>query len=113
MVFESRPDAAPQIASLAIRTGNAVLLKGGREAAHSNQALVEIIRDVLTTHGIPDAVQLISTRDQVSELLEMDDLISLVIPRGSNEMGRNIQERTRIPVLGHPDGICPVHLEEF
>ncbi len=111
MIFESRPDAAPQIASLAIRTGNAVLLKGGREAAQSNAALVEAIQEVLAKHDVADAVQLISTRDQVSELLDMDDLISLVIPRGSNEMVRSIQERTRIAVLGHADGICHIYID--
>jgi glutamate-5-semialdehyde dehydrogenase len=111
MIFESRPDAAPQIASLAIRTGNAVLLKGGREATHSNSVLVDIIRDVLARYDVADAVQLISSREQVSELLEMDDLVSLVIPRGSNEMVRSIQERTRIPVLGHADGICHVYID--
>jgi glutamate-5-semialdehyde dehydrogenase len=112
MIFESRPDAVPQIASLAIRTGNAVLLKGGREAAHSNRALVDIIREALAAHGVEDAVQLISSREQVSELLQMDDLISLVIPRGSNELVRSIQERTRIPVLGHADGICHVFVDK-
>ncbi len=111
MIFESRPDAAPQIASLAIRTGNAVLLKGGREAMNSNATLVEIIQNVLAKYNLADAVQLVSTREQVSELLEMDDLISLVIPRGSNEMVRSIQERTRIPVLGHADGICHVYID--
>ena len=111
MIFESRPDAAPQIASLAIRTGNAVLLKGGREATHSNAALVNVIQEVLSKHDVADAVQLVSTREQVSELLEMDDLISLVIPRGSNEMVRNIQENTRIPVLGHADGVCHVYID--
>ncbi len=112
MIFESRPDAVPQIASLAIRTGNAVLLKGGREAANSNRSLVDIIRNVLADYGVADAVQLVSTRDQVSELLEMDDLVSLVIPRGSNEMVRSIQQRTKIPVLGHADGICHVYIDE-
>ncbi len=111
MIFESRPDAAPQIASLAIRTGNAVLLKGGREAAHTNSALAGVIRNVLAGHGVEDAVQIVATREEVSELLEMDDLISLVIPRGSNEMVRSIQERTRIPVLGHADGICHVYID--
>ena len=112
-IFESRPDVVPQIASLAIRSGNAVLLKGGHEAAHTNAALGEIIRSVLATHGIADAVQLVSTREEIAELLDMDDLISLVIPRGSNEMVRSIQERTRIPVLGHADGICHVFIDEF
>src|SRR5262249_52956984 len=112
MIFESRPDAGPQIASLALRTGNAVLLKGGREAANSNRGLVEIIRDALTTPGAADAVQLVSTREQVCELLAMDGRISLVIPRGSNEMVRSIRERTKIPVLGHADGICHVYIDE-
>ena len=112
MIFESRPDAAPQIASLAIRTGNAVLLKGGREAAQTNAALVEVIRGVLKGFGVEDAVQMVATREEVAELLAMDDLISLVIPRGSNEMVRSIQERTKIPVLGHADGICHVYIDE-
>jgi glutamate-5-semialdehyde dehydrogenase len=113
MIFESRPDAAPQIASLAIRTGNAVLLKGGREAAKTNAALVEIIRGVLEKHGVADAVQLVPTREEIAEFLKMDDLINLVIPRGSNEMVRTIQQSTKIPVLGHADGVCHVYIDEF
>jgi glutamate-5-semialdehyde dehydrogenase len=113
MIYESRPDAGPQIASLAIRTGNAVLLKGGREAANTNAAIGEIIRKVLSKHGVEDAVQLISTREEIAELLKMDDLISLVIPRGSNEMVRSIQQSTKIPVLGHADGVCHVYIDEF
>ena len=113
MIYESRPDAGPQIASLAIRTGNAVLLKGGREAAHTNAAIGEVIRDVLDKYGLRDAVQLVSTREEIAELLKMDDLINLVIPRGSNEMVRSIQHSTRIPVLGHADGVCHVYIDEF
>jgi glutamate-5-semialdehyde dehydrogenase len=113
MIYESRPDAGPQIAALAIRSGNAVLLKGGREAAHSNVAIGEIIRAVLEKHGVRDAVQLVSTREEIAELLKMDDLINLVIPRGSNDMVRSIQRSTRIPVLGHADGICHVYIDEF
>jgi glutamate-5-semialdehyde dehydrogenase len=113
MIYEARPDAGPQIAALAIRTGNAVLLKGGREAAHTNSAIGEVIRGVLEKHGLRDAVQLISTREQIAELLKMDDLINLVIPRGSNEMVRSIQQSTRIPVLGHADGVCHVYIDEF
>jgi len=111
-IYESRPDVTPQIAALAIRTGNAVLLKGGREAAFTNAALGEIIRGVLEKHGVKDAVQLVSTREEIAELLGMDDLISLVIPRGSNEMVRSIQQRTKIPVLGHADGICHVFIDK-
>jgi len=113
MIYESRPDAGPQIAALAIRSGNAVLLKGGREAANSNTAIGDIIRTVLGQHGVSDAVQLVSTREEIAELLKMDDLINLVIPRGSNEMVRSIQRSTKIPVLGHADGVCHVYIDEF
>ena len=112
-IFESRPDVGPQIASLAIRSGNAVLLKGGRETASSNAAFVEVIHRVLDKHGVADAVQLVSTREEIAELLKMDDLISLVVPRGSNDMVRTIQQSTKIPVLGHADGICHVYIDEF
>jgi glutamate-5-semialdehyde dehydrogenase len=111
-IFESRPEVVAQIASLAIRSGNTVLLKGGREAAHTNQAIGDIIQDVLGKHGVPDAVQLLSTREEIAELLAMDDLIGLVLPRGSNEMVRSIQQSTKIPVLGHADGICHVFIDE-
>jgi glutamate-5-semialdehyde dehydrogenase len=111
-IFEARPEVVAQIASLAIRSGNSVLLKGGREAANTNAALGEVIRGVLARHGVADAVQLVSTREQVAELLAMDDLISLVLPRGSNEMVRSIQQGTKIPVLGHADGICHVFIDE-
>lgn len=113
MIYESRPDAGPQIAALSIRTGNAVLLKGGREAAHTNAAIGEVIRAVLEKYGVRDAVQLVSTREEIAELLKMDDLINLVIPRGSNEMVRSIQQSTKIPVLGHADGVCHVYIDEF
>jgi glutamate-5-semialdehyde dehydrogenase len=112
-IFESRPDVGPQIAALSIRTGNAVLLKGGSEATHSNAVLVNLIRNILDRHGIADAVQLVSTREEIAELLQMDDLISLIVPRGSNEMVRTIQHSTRIPVLGHADGVCHVYIDEF
>lgn len=110
-IFESRPEVVGQIAALAIRSGNAVLLKGGREAANSNAALAGIIHSVLQRHGVDGAVQLIATREEVAQLLAMNDLISLVIPRGSNEMVQSIQNSTRIPVLGHADGICHVYID--
>jgi len=111
-IFESRPEVVGQIAALAIRSGNAILLKGGREAAQSNAAIGAIIEGVLEKHGVAGAVQLVSTREEVAELLAMNDLISLVIPRGSNEMVQSIQNSTRIPVLGHADGICHVYIDE-
>ena len=110
-IFESRPEVVGQIAALAIRSGNSILLKGGREASRSNAAIGTIIHDVLERHGIADAVQLVTTREEVAELLAMNDLISLVIPRGSNEMVQSIQNSTRIPVLGHADGICHVYVD--
>ena len=113
VIYESRPDAGPQIAALAIRSGNAVLLKGGREATQTNAALGEIFRQVLQRHGVGDAVQLVSTREEIADLLKMNDLINLVIPRGSNEMVRTIQQSTKIPVLGHADGVCHVYIDEF
>jgi glutamate-5-semialdehyde dehydrogenase len=111
-MFESRPEVVGQIAALAIRSGNAVLLKGGREAAQTNAAIGAIINHVLEKHGVAGAVQLVSTREEVAQLLAMNDLISLVIPRGSNEMVQSIQSSTRIPVLGHADGICHVYIDE-
>src|SRR5262245_20041134 len=111
-IFESRPEVVGQIAALAIRSGNAVLLKGGREAAHTNAAIGAILQDVLARHDVTGAVQLVGTREEVAQLLEMDDVISLVIPRGSNEMVQSIQRSTRIPVLGHADGICHVYVDK-
>src|SRR5262245_7237105 len=94
IIYESRTDAGAQIASLAIRSGNAVLLKGGHEAAQTNAAIGTIFHRVLQSHGVEDAVQLVSTREEIAELLKMDDLIDLIIPRGSNEMVRMIQQST-------------------
>src|SRR5207253_2712862 len=113
VIYESRPDAGPQIAALAIRTGNSVLLKGGREAAHTNAVLGDIFRAVLRRHDVEDAVQVVSTREEIADLLKMDGLINLVIPRGSNDMVRTIQQSTKIPVLGHADGVCHVYIDEF
>src|SRR5207237_10001235 len=79
----------------------------------TNSAIGEISRTNLERHGVRDAVQLVSTREEIAELLKMDDLINLVIPRGSNEMVRSIQQSTKIPVLGHADGICHVYVDEF
>jgi glutamate-5-semialdehyde dehydrogenase len=96
-----------------MKSSNAVILKGGREAERTNQALVAAIREgISSVPGVPaDAVGLISTREEVRSLLELDDLVDLVIPRGSNELVRSIQSSTRIPVLGHADGICAVYID--
>ena len=113
VIFESRPEAAVQIASLALKSSNAVILKGGREALRSNQALISAFREGLEqVDGVPvDAVQLALTRQDVRGLLDLDEWIDLIIPRGSNELVRTIQESTRIPVLGHADGICSVYVD--
>jgi glutamate-5-semialdehyde dehydrogenase len=112
IIFEARPEAAVQIASLAIKSANAVILKGGKEGENSNMALVKNIRAALAAVGFPeDAVQLVSTRDQVRELLDQDAYVDLIIPRGSNELVKFITQNTRIPVMGHADGICAVYID--
>ncbi|KAL4575062.1 hypothetical protein LXL04_021903 [Taraxacum kok-saghyz] len=112
VIFESRPEALVQIASLAIRTGNGLLLKGGKEAKRSNAVLHKII-----TQCIPDTVGkgligLVTSREEIPELLKLDDVIDLVIPRGSNELVSQIKSATLIPVLGHADGICHVYVDK-
>ena len=112
VIFESRPDAVIQIGALAIRSGNGVLLKGGSEARHSNQALVACLRDALVGAGLdPDAIQGVAGRQEVAQLLALDDLLDLVIPRGSGALVRSIQQNTRIPVLGHAEGVCALYLD--
>ena len=114
VIFESRPDVNVQIAALAIKSGNAVILKGGAEAAESNAALLTVMSDALATvEGFPErALQQISSREAVQELLEMDGLVDLVIPRGSKGFIRHIMDHSRIPVMGHADGVCHVFVAE-
>jgi glutamate-5-semialdehyde dehydrogenase len=113
MIFESRPDALVQIASLALKSGNALVLKGGSEASGSNRILADLIHDGAVSAGAPSGwLQLVETREEVRELLCLDQYIDLMIPRGSNEFVRFIMDNTRIPVLGHADGICHVYLDE-
>jgi len=112
VIFESRPDALVQIGSLALRTGNGLLLKGGSEAMHSNRVLFECLRDAALAAGLPaDFLGLVEGRRAVHRLLELDSMIDLVIPRGSGELVRAIQGATRIPVLGHADGVCHLYLD--
>jgi glutamate-5-semialdehyde dehydrogenase len=109
-VFESRPDALVQIAALSLKSGNAVILKGGSEASHSNRVLYETIREA--TSGMPDGwAGLIEAREDVNTMLEMDDSIDLLMPRGSSEFVSYIQDNTKIPVLGHTEGICHVFVD--
>jgi glutamate-5-semialdehyde dehydrogenase len=112
VVFESRPDVVPQISSLALKSGNAACLKGGAEAAETNAVLVSIWRDALTAFpDIPaDSVVLIHTREDVAQILTLHDEIDLIVPRGSNEFVRYVTENSRIPVLGHGEGICHVYV---
>jgi glutamate-5-semialdehyde dehydrogenase len=122
IIFESRPDALVQISTLCLKSGNAVLLKGGSEAANTNKILAKVIADA--TQGAGEAkrspalreipvgwIQLLETRQHVAEMLKMDKDIDLVIPRGSNEFVRYIMNHTNIPVLGHADGICHVYVD--
>lgn len=113
IVFEARPEVVPQVASLALKSGNAVLLKGGAEAARTNHALVSIWRDALAHFPeVPaDAVGLLHTREDVSEMLALDGEIDLIIPRGSKKFVNYIAARSRIPVLGHGEGVCHVYVD--
>ncbi len=113
VIFESRPDAVMQISSLAVKSGNGVILKGGKEAVQSCQTLVTAIREGLYTAGLnPDAVQLLTTREETRAMLALEGYLDLIIPRGSNAFVRFVQDHTRIPVLGHADGICHLYVDE-
>lgn len=113
IIFEARPEAAIQIVSLAIKSGNGVILKGGKEALHSCEAIVKAIKKGLSNTAVnPDAVQLLTTRSEILELLKLDKYVDLIIPRGSNSFVRFVQENTRIPVLGHADGICHLYIDQ-
>ncbi len=112
VIFEARPDAAIQIGALAIKTGNASLLKGGRETARTHALLAELLREGLGAAGLPeDGIQVLEGREAVESLLDLPELVDLIIPRGSKDLVRYIQARTRIPVLGHADGICHIYLD--
>jgi glutamate-5-semialdehyde dehydrogenase len=113
VIFEARPDAVMQIASLAIRSGNGAILKGGREAAGSCAAILDALQAGLAASAVaPQALELLTSRAESLALLKLDGLVDLIIPRGSNALVRFIQENTRIPVLGHADGICHLYVDQ-
>ncbi|MHC4694584.1 MAG: glutamate-5-semialdehyde dehydrogenase, partial [Planctomycetota bacterium] len=112
VIFESRPDALVQISTLCLKTGNAVLLKGGSEAEKTNNILSKMICEISEKSELPPGwLQLLQTRQDVAEMLALDEYIDLIIPRGSNEFVRSIINNTNIPVLGHADGICHVYID--
>jgi len=112
VIFESRPDAVMQISSLAIRSGNGVMLKGGSEANLTNAAIVNALQQGLSKSGLDkNAICLLTSRKDSMSMLNLENYINLIIPRGSNELVKFIQENTRIPVLGHADGICHLFID--
>lgn len=115
VIFESRPDVVPQIMALCLKSGNATIFKGGSEAAHSNRAVFDaLVNAIEGTQGMPrGAFELMETREEVNEMLKLDDYINLIIPRGSNEFVKYIQDNTRIPVLGHSSGVCHVYVDSL
>lgn len=114
IIFEARPDVISQISALAIKSSNAVILKGGKESINTNTAIMKVIQAALVaTEGFPkDVLTQVFTRDDVAKMLECDNYINLIIPRGGNSLVKFIKENTKIPVLGHADGICHIFADE-
>ena len=113
IIFEARPDALVQISCLCIKSGNCAVLKGGRETASTNKVLFDLIRDAAQKAGIPEGSLLqASAHSEIDELLECDDCVDLLIPRGSNAFVRYIMDHTKIPVMGHSDGVCHTYVDE-
>ena len=114
IIFEARPDVISQISALAIKSSNAVILKGGKEAVNTNKAIFNIINSTLeNTSGFPkNVISQVFTRDDVNYMLKMDKYINLIIPRGGNNLVQFIKENTKIPVLGHADGICHIFADK-
>lgn len=113
IVFEARPDVITQISALAIKSSNAVILKGGKEAINTNKVTFEIIQEALdSVEGFPkNAINQVYSREDVAKMLDMSEYINLIIPRGGNSLVKFIQENTKIPVLGHADGICHIFVD--
>ena len=113
VIFESRPDVVPQILSLCLKSGNGVAFKGGSEASNSNRVLFDVLTEAAASAGVPkEAFVLMETREDINQILGMHEYIDLLIPRGSNEFVRYIQNNTKIPVLGHSAGICHIYVDD-
>ena len=113
VIFEARPDALVQIASLCIKSGNCAILKGGKETRETNRVLFDIIHGAATEAGLPEtALFLAETHDEIDELLSCEGDVDLIIPRGSNAFVRYIMDHTKIPVMGHADGICHTYIDK-
>ena len=114
IIFEARPDVISQISALAIKSSNAVILKGGKESVNTNTKIMNIIQEALdNTRDFPKYVLTqVFTRDDVANMLSQDKFIDLIIPRGGNSLVKFIKENTKIPVLGHADGICHIFVDE-
>ena len=114
VIFEARPDVISQISALAIKSSNAVILKGGKETINTNKAIMNSIQSALDSLAeFPkNAITQIYTRDSVSEMLKQDKYIDLIIPRGGNNLVKFVKENTTIPVLGHSDGVCHIFVDE-
>lgn len=112
VIFESRPDALVQIASLCLKSGNAVFLKGGSEAAFTNRILADVISKAGIEAGLPEGwLNLLESREDVNGMLSLDKYIDLIIPRGSNQFVQYIMKNTQIPVMGHADGVCHTFID--
>lgn len=114
IIFEARPDVISQISSLAIKSSNAVILKGGKESVNTNKKIMEIIHNALSdVEKFPDnVIQQVFSHDDISQMLKCDEYINLIIPRGGNKLVKYIKENTNIPVLGHASGICHIFVDK-
>lgn len=115
IIFEARPDVISQISALAIKSSNAVILKGGKESINTNKAIMSVIQEALNkTDGFPkNVLTQVFTHEDVANMLEYDKYIDLIIPRGGNSLVKFIKENTKIPVLGHADGICHIYVDKM